>query len=422
MPDPRKSLPILISIIFTLPGITLSSLTFLHILPSPLDPPIYATLSGLAILSASFLLLWACDAAQADISASLALAFVALVAVLPEYAVDMYFTWEAGKHPLSHYASYSVANMTGANRLLIGVAWCVIALIVWLKTRKPVQIEKDRRTEIVFLCIATIYAFLIPFKNSLAWYDGIVFLGIYITYMIVTSKRPACECEARGPAEILINLPKKKRRIGTAALFLFAAFAVLANAESFSEGLIGTGRMFHVSEFLLVQWLAPIASEMPEFVVAIMFALRGGGGMALGSLLSAKLNQWTLLVGMIPGVYAVSHGSLNQSIPLNSLQMHEILLTAAQSLLGVVILANLRLTIGQGLLLLWLFIGQFLAPVIKSNFPFLIPWGLSGDQVHQLFALIYAVTSAALLLDYPGRLNYLRRPFSCECDRNEKDG
>jgi len=56
-------------------------------------------LAGLAIMSAAFLLLWACDAAQADISQALALAAVALISVLPEYAVDMYFTWQAGQHP-----------------------------------------------------------------------------------------------------------------------------------------------------------------------------------------------------------------------------------------------------------------------------------------------------------------------------------
>ena len=78
-----------------------------------------AVCSGIAVLGASFLLLWACDAAQEDISQTLALAIVALIAVLPEYAVDMYITWQAGRHPA--YAPLAIANMTGANRLIIGV-------------------------------------------------------------------------------------------------------------------------------------------------------------------------------------------------------------------------------------------------------------------------------------------------------------
>ena len=61
--------------------------------------------------------------------------------------------------------------MTGANRLVIGVAWSLIALIVWWKTRQPVELGKERRLEIVLLAIATLYAFVIPIKGTLAWYD-----------------------------------------------------------------------------------------------------------------------------------------------------------------------------------------------------------------------------------------------------------
>lgn len=102
------------------------------------------------------------------------------------------------------------------------------------------------------------------------------------------------------------------------------------------------GKAWGVNEFLLVQWRAPLASEAPEFVVAITFALRRRAGLALGSLLSARLNQGTLLVGMIPGVYAVSAGPLPPPLPMSGFQMQEILLTAAQSLLAVVLLATLQ--------------------------------------------------------------------------------
>jgi cation:H+ antiporter len=33
-----------------------------------------------------------------------------------------------------------------------------------------------------------------------------------------------------------------------------------------------TGRLLRINEFLLGQWLVPIASETPEFVVALGFA------------------------------------------------------------------------------------------------------------------------------------------------------
>ena len=85
-----------------------------------------AIFSGIGIFGAAVLLSWAAEAAQVDIPQSLALAFLALVAVLPEYAVDMYFAWEAGKNP--EYTQYATANMTGGNRLLIGFGWAAVVI------------------------------------------------------------------------------------------------------------------------------------------------------------------------------------------------------------------------------------------------------------------------------------------------------
>lgn len=392
--------PYLIATLATLPGLVLR-LAGVHL------PPIPMTLvAGSAILGASFLLLWACDAAQADISATLALAVVALIAVLPEYAVDMYFTWQAGKQPAAGYAHYAIANMTGANRLLVGVAWGVIAAVFWIGHRREVRIGMERRLELFFLGLATLYAFVIPIKGSLTLIDGAVFLGIYIWYVAVARKRPVAEFEGEGPAELLLNMPARRRKACTIGLFIFAAAAIVANAEPFSEGLLGTGRQFHINEFLLVQWLAPIASEAPEFIVAIMFAYRGQAGMALGSLLSSKLNQWTLLVGMIPGVYAISSGTTAHPLPMDHLQLQEILLTAAQSLLAVVMLASLRLGIGGALLLFVLFSGQLVLPQLVAIHP---SWGLglSVDQIHPFFSAMYVVAAAAIWLSRPKNVHDL---------------
>jgi cation:H+ antiporter len=399
----RNILLLSLAVASTVPGIGL------RLAGVPLDPLTMAIVSGVAIMAAAFLLLWACDVAQADISQTMALAVVALIAVLPEYAVDMYFTWNAGKHPEGDYAQYAVANMTGANRLLIGVAWVVIVVICWWKTRQALRMQEQRRTEIIFLGLATLYAFLVPLKGTLAWYDCVVFIGLYAWYIVIASRRPQVECEMEGPAALLVRLPKGSRRACTAMMFLFAGSVILANAKPFCEGLIGSGRLFGINEFLLVQWLAPIASETPEFVVAIMFALRGQAGVALGSLLASKLNQWTLLVGMIPAVYAVSRGSLEHPLPLGEFQLHEILLTAAQSLLAVVLLAHLRLPMRYAILLFVLFFAQLVAPYAVELLPGDSLLGIHGAQTHQLFSLLYLMAAIMYMLEHPIHVSQLLR-------------
>jgi cation:H+ antiporter len=409
----KAYLPILIATLAALPGIVMR-LAGVHS-----DPPVMVLVSGVAVLGASFLLLWACDVVQADISQTLALAIVALIAVLPEYAVDMYFTWEAGQNPDSAYAGYVIANMTGANRLLIGVAWAAVAALYWLRHRKAVHLSAVRRTELVFLGMATVYAFVVYLKGTLAWYDGLVFLGLYVWYMRIAGARPCEECEVDGPAEVLFRLSKGRRRIATAAMFLFAAGAILANAEPFCEGLIGTGKVLGINEFVLVQWLAPIASEAPEFTVALMFALRGQPGIALGSLLSSKLNQWTLLVGMIPGVFAVSHGSLDHPLPMGQFQMDEILLTAAQSLLGVILLASLRLSLGGALLLFVLFSAQLISPELVKALLGGTLFGLRAEQMHPLFSVLYFAVAAVLFIRRPRDIAQLRHGLRTDPAKHE---
>ena len=401
----RALRPYIIAVGMTLPGV---SIRFLHPDVSPL---LVAVLSGMAILGASFLLTWACEVAQMDIPQAVAVAVVAFIAVLPEYAVDMYFTWMAGQHPESAYSHYAIANMTGANRLLIGVGWSAIVLVFAGKFHTGVALPPDKRTDVLFLGLATLYALFIPLKGSLTWIDGLALLGIYIWYICIIARRPVEEEEPEGPAALLAQFAKKVRLRSVIAIFLFSALVIMCNAEPFSESLVASGKLLGINEFLLVQWLAPIASESPEFIIALMFAARGNASLALGSLLSSKLNQWTLLVGMIPGVYAASFGSLSPSINLDTHQFQEILLTAGQSLFAVALLVDLRLQVREAVWLLVLFAAQLLSPMYDVQIEALL--GLAHDplRLHSFFAQVYLVLAAVLLLRNWRGLLRLREGF-----------
>src|SRR5262245_22612795 len=121
-PGPRSGLYIGLAAAAVPPGIVIH-LGGLHV-----EPILAAVIFGGAVVGAAFMLAWGAEAAQVDISAGLALAMLALVAVLPEYAVDFVFTWKAGKDP-AQYAPDALANMTGGNQLLIGAGWSLVVLV-----------------------------------------------------------------------------------------------------------------------------------------------------------------------------------------------------------------------------------------------------------------------------------------------------
>ncbi len=342
-----------------------------HAAHVPLTPPWDALLPGLGIFGAAFLLSWAAELAQLEISQALALAFLALMAVLPEYAVDMYLAWTAAKDPA--YVHFATANMTGANRILIGLGWPAVLLCCWMASRqRSIRIEREQRIELVTLVVATCYAFFIPLKRTLSLVDTVFLVGLFIVYIVQSGKAHHVEPELDGPPAYLALLPRLWRRLMTVGLFLIPGYTIFLAAEPFAEGLLHSARGLGIEEFVLIQWLAPLASESPEFIVAIIFAVRGSAGAGLRTLISSKVNQWTLLIGMLPLVYAISGGRV-APMHLDVRQAEEIFLTAAQSLLAVVILANWSFGFWEGVLLAGLFIAQLAMPIpwIRLGFSFL---------------------------------------------------
>jgi cation:H+ antiporter len=330
-------------------------------------PPHWMALSsGVAIFGAAFMLSWAAELAQKDIPQALAIALLALIAVLPEYAVDMYFAWQAGKDP--RYTAFAMANMTGANRLLIGVGWAAVVLTYFLKTgKKSIELEPGHKNEILYLGLATVYSFLIPIKGRLDMMDAVAFIAIFILYMRTASRAEHVEPELEGPPAMIEGWGERFRRLFTVLFFLYSGFTIFIAAEPFAEGLLATGRTFGIEEFILVQWLAPLASESPEFIVAILFALKAQPGTSMGALLSSKVNQWTLLIGMLPVVFMVSAGRLGP-MEMDQRQIEEMFLTAAQSLFAVAILANLSFSLFEAGIIFLLFSTQLLFPDPQFRF------------------------------------------------------
>ncbi|MFE0178272.1 hypothetical protein ACFWZ2_38785 [Streptomyces sp. NPDC059002] len=343
---------------------------------------------GLGVLCAALLLMWAAEAARADMAGALALALLAFIAVLPEYAVDLYFAYASGTRP--EYAAYAAANMTGANRLLVGVGWPLVALAAWLAARRTsargaspvIELEPHRRIDVAFLGVAAVFAFVMPLTREIGWYVALLVIPWYGYYLYRIGRCSSAELEQLvGVPARLTTLPKRPRRTATALLFATAAAVIFACAEPFANGLVDAGSSLGIDRFLLVQWLAPLASEAPELIVAVVFAWRLRASDGLGALLSSKVNQWTLLVGCLPLAHVLGGGS--SSLALVTRQVDEVALTAAQTALAVAVLLDLRFRPWQALGLFALFAVQFTLP---------------GEYARQILTYVYLGLAAVLVV------------------------
>ena len=382
--------PLVVALLITVPGTLLGLGELLHLGVPELAPWLQALLYGMAVIGAAFGLAWAAEAAQLDVSASLAIGMLALIAVLPEYAVGFVFAWKGGNDVQRYGAdcvgpgggesncSLVLANMTGANRLLIGVGWALVVFIAWRRVKRSrrkhrgtevattggetrrygIRLARSKAVEFSYLALAAVYCLTLPLKRTITLVDAVILVAIFIAYTLRISRAPASEPDLIGPSAALGALSRRARRASVVGLFLFAAAVILLVAEHFAESLVSTGSELGVSEFFLVQWIAPIASEAPELLVAGLYAWQLKTGNALTALVSSKVNQWTLLVGTLPVVFAISSGSFH-GLPIGPAQREEVLLTAAQTVFALAILSDLAISVREATGLFVLFAAQF---------------------------------------------------------------
>jgi cation:H+ antiporter len=274
--------------------------------------------------------------------------------------------------------------MTGANRVLIGIGWPLVAIVFYFKfRRKDVPLDRSQGLELSLLLLATVYSFILPIKGTLSLFDMVILFAMFLYYAARAARGERHEEAPEGIAGWLDQrLGDTGRRLIVLLMFAFAGYAIWLSADPFAEGLVSTGKRFGVDEFLLVQWLAPLASESPEVIIALLFALKGRGSTGIGALLSSKVNQWTLLVGAIPLVYAISAGSIGP-MELDHRQREELLLTSAQSLFAAIVICDLRFSLWEALLLMALFLGNFF---------------FTQESIRYIFSGIYILAAIAMIV------------------------
>jgi len=360
----------------TVPGI------LLRFSSSHAHPLMSSILFGSAIVGAAFMISWAAEIIQLDVGGGLALALLALIAVLPEYAVDFVLTADAGREfaqtgAATEAGPLALANMTGANQLLIGFGWPLVILLGTWRVRRTsatpsmaematptvVNLTRSQSVDIAYLAIASIYGMTLFLKDTITPFDALVLVGIYVAYMIRLTGASPEEPHLVGPSAYVASLPKRRRRVVNYLLFVISAAVIILVAEHFAESLKELGAEIGISEFLLIKWLAPLASEAPELIVATLFAWRLAARTGIGALISSKVNQWTLLVGTLPIVFTIFAGQLH-GLPLDEVQRDELWVTATQSVFAVAVIASRSMSRKEA----WAMLGLFGFQLAESWF------------------------------------------------------
>ncbi|MGH7548874.1 MAG: hypothetical protein ACREMM_11970 [Gemmatimonadales bacterium] len=333
-----------------------------------------------SILISAFLVAWGAEAAQFLISQGLALALLAWLQTLPEFAVEAVIAWEAGRDP--ERGHLAIANLTGAIRLLLGLGWPMIYFVFATAGRKTatarlpaIRLEPEHAVEVVGLVPPLLYFGVVLLKQSLSWVDAVVLLALYIAYLWVLFRNPPHDVESLADAPAVSRWAYRQRgwrqKAAVGGLFAGGGMLLYVTAHPFLESMLAVAGLVGVSEFVLVQWVAPFLSEFPEKVSAFYWARRvTRAPMALMNMVSSNINQWTVLAAMIPLVYGYSrlqHHGAWADFHFDDAQRLEILLTLLQTGLGMMVLANMEFDWLDATSMFVLWLAQFLRPSLREE-------------------------------------------------------
>jgi cation:H+ antiporter len=326
-----------------------------------------------SILFSAFIIAWAAEAAQFLMSQGLALAILAWLQTMPEFAVEAVIAWEAGKDPAKMHLA--IANFTGSLRLLVGLGWPMIYFVAAAFRKKliSVELDKEHSVEIFGLFLPIAYFTFIWWKGTLTVWDAIPLSAAYFLYLWILWKIPPLE-ESEEAIEDLGFVPRKvlsyrgrARVMAILVLFVAGGLLLYFTAHPFLNSMLAIAASLGVSTFVFVQWVAPFLSEFPEKLSAFYWARKvSTANVALMNMVSSNINQWSILSGLIPVVFVISSGKV-QPLHFDTFQRHEIILTILQSFLGFLLLLNLELVFYEALILFVFWLVQFVMPAWREE-------------------------------------------------------
>lgn len=369
------------------------------------------------ILGASLLITWGAEAAQFFVAQGFALAMLAWMQTLPEFAVEAVLAWK-------QQTDYLLANLTGALRLLTGLAWPMIyltaAVVHRRRTGTPlrrIKLDAHHSVEVIGLFFPLVYALFIWWKGNLHAWDAIPLLAMYGLYLTLLLKLPPQEQEGIDDLEkiprAIVTAPRRWRIAGILGCFFVGGALIYLTAEPFLGSLVALAAALSLPGFLVIQWLAPIISEFPELLSTFYFARQEeNAGVALMNIASSNINQWTLLTAMLPVVYSLSRGEPS-GFALDPDQRTELLLTIGQSFVSMLFLLNMYFSFTEAIAMFALFAIQFILPAFFGDeVRRYITWAFlawtAGGLV--LFAIKRPQTNAVSSFLHTWREHFARRP------------
>jgi cation:H+ antiporter len=194
--------------------------------------------------------------------------------------------------------SYGVAigAALGGNIILFTLGTGMVGIVYFGKWKAPVQMKDDYAVEFNFLLAATLLFIAIAAYQILNPYIGVILIILYVGYLAIRYS---------NARDVFVKNERKKsfrKDMERAVLYIIAGFIVVALLSGILVGDIsGLANLLQIPAIWLSLVIVPIFADLSENINAYKLAKnrKGGGSTAIVSFIGSKLQNNTLLLGLV---------------------------------------------------------------------------------------------------------------------------
>ena len=219
------------------------------------------------------------------------LTIVAFGTSAPELAVSV-------TSAIQHSTDISIGNVVGSNIVNILLILGLSALFHKL----PVQKNSIFLDLPVLIIASLLITFLGSWGNSLAWYDGLIMLAVFIAYMVILfvnakkeqktikelEEQPSEEKEPKGKFNIWYS-QMKERTWFLLILLLVGLAMIVGGGTLLVDAATYIAKAAGVSERIIGLTVVAIGTSLPELVTSVVAAIKGETDIAVGNIIGSNI-------------------------------------------------------------------------------------------------------------------------------------
>ena len=208
------------------------------------------------------------------------LTIVAMGTSAPEAAVSISAAFQGS-------AEITIGNIVGSNILNILIILGLSALIIPLRVA-----QSSIRFDLPVLFGATVVLLLCGLDGTIKWYEGLIFLVIFVAYLIFLFKTVKEDPDQAG-GEI------KEMPVFKSILFAILGLVSIILGSNFSvDAATALAKEFGMSERFIGLTIVALGTSLPELFTSVSAVMKGNDDIAVGNILGSNIFNILFIVGL----------------------------------------------------------------------------------------------------------------------------